>query len=328
MFAILRELIGWWLRYGEVNNYYYLYGLDRVDAKLDDYLPYRKFRAIRNSRNLQPDGLSRYYGRSYNFVCVLRDKYLFSILKAGFGFAANKVIAICSPDSLFWVSTGQRTSLDDLVADSSLSIDGMLKPVDGIMGSNVFPLKIANGRLYIDGLEASVDELRSRLSKRHILEARLKQHPEVAKLHPWSINTLRLVTFNQDGQVLLFSAALRIGTGRRSTDNWSAGGILVAVEPKRGITHGDGYMKPAFGRRVSRHPDTDIELSGFKVTDYERAVDSVLRLHAQLPGLHSVGWDVAITRDGPVIIEGNDDWDGAIPMTLGPHFRQKFMQMY
>ena len=30
------------------------------------------------------------------------------------------------------------------------------------------------------------------------------------------------------------------------------------------------------------------------------------------PGLNTVGWDVALTPEGPVLIEGNPDWD--LPM--------------
>ena len=52
-----------------------------------------------------------------------------------------------------------------------------------------------------------------------------------------------------------------------------------------------------------------------------------MRMREALPGIHSIGWDVAISPDGPIIIEGND-WEGRIPMVLEPDFRRRFLQMY
>jgi Sugar-transfer associated ATP-grasp len=326
--TILRELIWWWIRHGEVNKYYYLYGLDRLGANADSVMPYRHFRALRNSRNLRPDNLSAHYRKSYNFVCVLRDKFLFSQLASSLGFPVPKPWALCSAHSLFWIESATHAPLEHLASNTGLGIDGVCKPVDGIMGASIFLLKVANGRLFIDGAEASIDALRSRLSSRHLLQTRLKQHPALASLHPRSINTLRLVTFNQNGSIVLFSAGLRIGTGGTSKDNWSAGGILVSVDADSGTVRGMGYMKPAFGRRVERHPDTQVVLDGFVVPEFDHAVALAKKFHAHLPGIHSIGWDIAITPEGPVFIEGNDDWDGAVPMVLEPGFRQKLTSMY
>jgi hypothetical protein len=326
--AILGDLLWWWLRFGEANRYYYLYGLDRRGADAGSVMAYRRFRALRNSRNLRPDNLSAYYGVSYNFVCVARDKLLFSQVASSLGLPVPRIWAICSPDSVFWLDSDRQAPLDDLVSDPDLRIDGVCKPADGIMGADVFLLKIEGGRLFVDGAEASVGELARRLSPRHLLQSRVVQHPDMAALHPHSINTLRLVTFNRGGAVELFSAALRIGTGGRRTDNWAGGGVLASVDRDSGVVKGDGYLKPAFGRRVARHPDTGVTLDGFQVPEFERAVAMAKRFHRHLPGIHSLGWDIAFTPEGPVFLEANDDWDGIIPMLMEPDFRRKFLAMY
>ena len=46
-----------------------------------------------------------------------------------------------------------------------------------------------------------------------------------------------------------------------------------------------------------------------KLSDYEKGLELCLRAHALLPRLKSIGWDVAFTPQGPVLIEGNDDWE-------------------
>jgi hypothetical protein len=47
-----------------------------------------------------------------------------------------------------------------------------------------------------------------------------------------------------------------------------------------------------------------------------------------LYGIHSIGWDIAITDNGPIFIEGNDDWDGTIAMSLESDFKSRFLEMY
>jgi hypothetical protein len=61
---------------------------------------------------------------------------------------------------------------------------------------------------------------------------------------------------------------------------------------------------------------------------FHRAVDLVTALHTYLYGIHSIGWDIEITEEGPVMIEGNDDWEGGIPMSLEKNFKSRFLSMY
>ena len=45
---------------------------------------------------------------------------------------------------------------------------------------------------------------------------------------------------------------------------------------------------------------------------WKEVLDLCSRAARIIPNLRSVGWDVALTPDGPVIVEGNPDWD--LPM--------------
>ncbi len=136
------------------------------------------------------------------------------------------------------------------------------------------------------------------------------------------------MTFNNGGDVQVFSAGLRIGTKGRSLDNWTAGGILLGIDLESGRVREEGFYKPGYGGRVSRHPQTDVPFSGFEIPYFNDALELAKGLHGYLYGIHSVGWDIAITEAGPIIIEGNDDWDGAVPMALEKNFKQRFLEMY
>ena len=60
------------------------------------------------------------------------------------------------------------------------------------------------------------------------------------------------------------------------------------------------------GTRYQGHPDTGVRFEGHAVPFYEEAVALCRRAHlALVPDLFLIGWDVAITPRGPLILEPN-----------------------
>lgn len=315
------ELLWWFARYGEVNHYYYVYGFDRKRHGRQDILPYRVFRKIRNSRNLRT-------GRAYNYVCVLRDKFLFAQLVSSLGLATPKPFALLDANSVTWLDRNETLPLATVFSSATPRLTGFCKPLDGIQGEGAFPLRLAEGRAWVRDEEIAYEQLRARLRGRYLLQECIEQHPALAALNASSVNTVRLITFCNEGRSTVFSGALRIGTAGHSVDNWAAGGLIVGIDLKSGTLRGEGFFKPGYGGRVAQHPDSGIRFSGYAIPHFQAAVQLVTRLHEQLRGIHSIGWDVAICQDGPVVIEGNDDWEGGIPMVLERDFKRRFLQMY
>ena len=46
--------------------------------------------------------------------------------------------------------------------------------------------------------------------------------------------------------------------------------------------------------------------------------------HRDLGSLRSVGWDLAVAPDGPVLVEGNTSWNGAMFMALDAGFKARY----
>lgn len=321
--AVLRDLVSWLLRYGEISSFYYAMGLDRKSAPdMGAQLSYRSFRRIRNEKNLHPGGAV-----DYNYVCLLRDKFVFAQFLSGLGLPTPRVLALCNRDSVTWLEDLRSGPLSALW-DEGLTFDCFCKRSAGNMGKGVFPLRADGVKVYTGDTELSVEDLRSRLDGPHIIQERVHQHPGMSALHPQSVNTLRLMTFNRGGDVEAFSAAVRVGTGGRPLDNWSTGGILIGVDLASGRLRRDGFYKPGYGTRVLEHPDTMVRFAGFEIPHFHEAVELACRLHRHLYGIHSIGWDIAIADAGPMFIEGNDDWDGGVPMVLETNFKQRFLEMY
>lgn len=319
---VLADLLWWLLRSGELNRYYYVYGLDRkAVGRNHELLPYRQFRRLRNRRNLRT-------GRApYNYVCLLRDKFVFSQFVNSLGIATPRGFALLDAERLTWLDTNETVSLDAITERPDVVLDGFCKKLGGIQGDGAFPLRIDRGSLYVRDAQITVAELKSRLDDRYLLQQRIIQHDTMRALHPSSVNTVRLITFATASNIELFAAALRVGTHRKSVDNWAAGGLIVGIDPQRGELRGEGFYKPGYGGRATLHPDSGIPFQGFKVPYFFESVQLVSRLHGHLREIHSIGWDVAITPTGPTIIEGNDDWEGGIPMVLEKDFRNRFLAM-
>jgi hypothetical protein len=50
----------------------------------------------------------------------------------------------------------------------------------------------------------------------------------------------------------------------------------------------------------------------------EEAIDVAARFHKTLSPLFTVGWDIAITPNGPCVVEGNSHWRGRAYMAVEP----------
>lgn len=137
-----------------------------------------------------------------------------------------------------------------------------------------------------------------------LVEEAIRQHPEVARLCPQSVNTLRVVTLLAEGEAKFVYALLRIGSGQGHVDNISSGGMYTLVGAQGELEF------PAFcdqtGLYYDCHPMTGVTYRGYRLPFFREAVDLCCRAAQVEPRLGYIGWDVAITPDGPVLVEGNN----------------------
>ena len=85
-------------------------------------------------------------------------------------------------------------------------------------------------------------------------------------------------------------------------DNFSSGGMYAFVDDK-GVV-----ITPAIDKDdniFGIHPISKKQILGFKVPLFDEAIKLVLEAAKELPQIKYIGWDVAISENGPCIIEGN-----------------------
>lgn len=149
-----------------------------------------------------------------------------------------------------------------------------------------------------------------------IVQPLIGVHPELLRVtSPNALSTIRVVTCLVNNEPRICYAILRIPVGQNVTDNFThgeSGNILATVDLKSGTLGGAvGSSDRNWPRIVdfARHPDTQQPIEGFVIPHWDQAREILLRAHHSLPKLKTLGWDLAITNSGPVIVEANGTYD-------------------
>jgi len=142
--------------------------------------------------------------------------------------------------------------------------------------------------------------------KGYLFQERLEPHPEVARLTDPAIGTVRLLTGNLDGKRELLDCAWKIAAVGKDADNfWRDGNMLAALAPDTGTVIRVASGLAHKSQTHENHPDTDATLTGFTLPFWGQPVALVLQAATVLPDLRLIGWDIALTTDGPVIVEAD-----------------------
>ncbi len=140
-------------------------------------------------------------------------------------------------------------------------------------------------------------------NKKLLVEEVITQDEEMSKLYNGSVNTLRIITFLTDNnEVVILKSILKIGNNG-NVDNFSSGGMYTFVDEEGKV------FVPAIdeeGNIFYNHPQTNKEFIGFKIPCYEEVIKLVKEVSLVISEIRYVGWDVAISDKGPLIIEGNE----------------------
>lgn len=165
----------------------------------------------------------------------------------------------------------------------------------------------------------SSDEAQSFLVKilkqeNYLVQTLVIQHDQISRLYDKSINTLRLITVYdaEQQQAVPLSAVLRVGAHGNVVDNWAQGGLAIGIDMATGKLHKYGFYKHGFGTKVTCHPDTLVEFDGYDLPFFQEALQQACDLHKHLHNIVVIGWDIAITPQGPMFIEGNDNMEVSI----------------
>jgi hypothetical protein len=226
--------------------------------------------------------------------CVLADKVAFE--------RRCTEHCIAHPTMLATVIDG-RVTVRERPSDSEI----VLKPAAGEGGSGVRVLEVPEtARSERGGFARFLARQAGGLRGAWVVQQRLVNHPDMADLAINALATVRLSTMlDERGEPEVVTSVLRFPSREESrVDNIKAGGLMAPVDPQTGV------LGPAcLGRGVDefeRHPVSDAPIAGRALPNWNEAVALARRAHREAFREYTlVGWDIALTANGPTILEGN-----------------------
>ncbi|HEV7289955.1 sugar-transfer associated ATP-grasp domain-containing protein [Sphingomonas sp.] len=185
------------------------------------------------------------------------------------------------------------------------------KPRHGHGGRGGFALDYVESEWRMDGRPVSEPDLLARIARsvRHddlLIQERVRAHPALENLSQGGrAPVLRLVTAQYPGaQPFLHSALMAIGVPGQNPANFLEGTVFAPVDSATG-TMAQGLLLARPRDRLRVLPWNGVALENRKVADFNEAVRAALSAMTALPGLPVVHWDVIVSSDGPVMLEGN-----------------------
>ncbi len=137
--------------------------------------------------------------------------------------------------------------------------------------------------------------------RQFLVEQIIPQHAKMAALNSSSVNSLRIVSYFDGTDVHILARVLKMGNGG-VIDNFAHGGMYTMLD-ENGI--GLHAAFDILGDAYEVHPISGIRITGFQVPLYKEVLELVDEVARVVPEIPYVGWDIAISPDRPVVIEGN-----------------------
>lgn len=204
--------------------------------------------------------------------------------------------------SFFYDGNHNAISREEAIKTCVELEDVIIKPtINSCQGRGVELLK--NLKDNSSNNERNIAEIFERYGDDFIIQQRVKQSRFLSSLNESSLNTMRILTFRRNNEIIILSTAIRIGGKGSITDNGYGGGFSCGILQ-------DGSLKN-IGYRLTTGERIDVlqngvKLAGLRIPHFDKVIDKAKELHLTLPYLRIIGWDFTLNEDNePVFIEMN-----------------------
>lgn len=181
----------------------------------------------------------------------------------------------------------------------------IVKPTIGSCGKGV-------DKIDIKGVDLEKLYNKFIVEKRCLVEEVATQCEEISRIHPTSINTVRVVTLK--GKVIV--AFLRMGNNGNVVDNFNHEGLVAPIDIKDGIIKYIAIDKAH--NEYDIHPYTKEKIVGLEIPMWDKIIKLCEEASTEIPEIGYVGWDVCVGKKEPFLIEGNE-FPGHDLYQLPPH---------
>lgn len=271
------------------------------------------------------------------YYSLARNKYLTHIFLDSVGIQ-NKAKMICYYNPEMGIHTDtigtNEAEISSLLKGSGIK-EFVIKTTESSHGDNVWVIKNVTydeDNTVLEKFDGSRITLKSVLKEEPLLfETLIVQTDQMSSLNSSSVNTVRfMTTLYPGGEAKTIAAFIKIGRAGSCVDNAGSGGNVdggVDVETGKifNTLEFNGWRKK---RHITRHPDSNVWLEGMMIENWSEIRQKVEEYQKALPFVKAAGWDIALTPDGPYIVEVNDMWDRTGQLFIGHGWKEEIKECY
>jgi len=257
----------------------------------------------------------------------LENKHLFWVHAAASGIPVIDVLAHSTQHSIFSTRSSVVYPLEEREdAESALREIGVRHGVEELFAKPVYGHQGGGCIAFRQGDAVNMTSRAAyRMLRRYpyVIQPKIDQHPDLEAVNPSSVNTIRMNVVSQRGsEPRVLTPFAKFGTGGSVVDNASGGGVVLPLDRDTGAATGRAFrfLKQG-GKQFERHPDTGYPFKDFRVPGFDDARAVAIRASERFPH-RFIGWDIAITETGPIVVEGNSGPNLDCIQTLVGGFRR------
>ena len=252
------------------------------------------------------------------YMSLARNKYMAHKMLENTGIRTSELYCYYQPEARYTVATECASNIAGVL--SILKTKGVqscvIKTTESSHGDNVWVIKSIGYQdndatlTRFDGQELTLSSILG--EEALIFESVMRQTDQFAAFNASSVNTVRFMTaLYPDGSAKIIATFIKIGRAGRCVDNAGGGGnVDVCVDVETGeIRYAIQFDGWHHVQDIDCHPDSGNPLNGVVIENWDAVKAEVIRFQQAFPYCKVAGWDIAITDEGPVVIEINDFWD-------------------
>lgn len=263
----------------------------------------------------------RYYLDYLNpvkYYSLARNKYMTHKMLEDTGVRKSELYSYYQPEARYIVSNEQASDIVGVlrILKNKKVQTCVIKPTESSHGDNVW---VINNIEYNDNdavmtrFDGEEIKLSSVLGQDALIfESVVHQTKQFAAFNESSVNTVRfMTTLYPDGSARVIATWIKFGRVGKCVDNAGDGGnVDAAVDVETGkiynVVQFDGWRNIT---EIEKHPDSGNQLNGVIIENWQTIKEEVKKFQQAFPYCKVAGWDIAVTDEGPVVIEVNDFWD-------------------
>ena len=271
------------------------------------------------------------------YMSLARNKYMTHKMLENTGIRTSELYCYYQPEARYTVATECASDIAGVL--SILKDKGVqscvIKTTESSHGDNVWVIKSIDYQdndatlTRFDGQALTLSSVLG--NDALIFESVVRQTEQFTAFNASSVNTVRFMTaLYPDGSAKIVATFIKIGRAGRCVDNAGGGGnVDVCVDVETGeiryAIQFDGWHNV---KDIDCHPDSGNPLNGVIIENWDAVKAEVIRFQQAFPYCKVVGWDIAITDEGPVVIEINDFWDRTGQFFIRKGWRNEIRECY